>query len=73
MQEAIVLEAASAEERVERVERLFARHTLRFGAVDVGRALGGALRVGALGEFGVSMEVMWFSNCVFFILQETTY
>lgn len=54
MEEAIVLEAATTEERVKRVEGLFAGHALRFGAVDVGRAFDGALGIRAFGEFGVS-------------------
>lgn len=40
MQEAVVLEAAAAEERVEGVHGLLARHGLGQRPVDVGRALG---------------------------------
>lgn len=39
MQEAVVLEAAAAEERVEGVHGLVARHGLGQRPVDVGRAL----------------------------------
>lgn len=39
MQEAVVLEAAAAEERVEGVHGLVARHGLGERPVDVGRAL----------------------------------
>jgi hypothetical protein len=40
VQEAVVLEAAAAEERVEGVHGLVARHALGERPVDVGRALG---------------------------------
>lgn len=40
MQEAVVLEAAAAEQRVEGVHGLVARHALGERPVDVGRALG---------------------------------
>jgi len=41
VEEAVVLEAASAEERVEGVEALLPLHRARVGPVDVGRALRG--------------------------------
>lgn len=40
MQEAVVLEAAPAEQRVERVQALLALHRAGVRPVDVGRALG---------------------------------
>lgn len=41
VEEAVVFEAAAAEERVEGVQALLALHRPGVGAVDVGRALGG--------------------------------
>lgn len=41
MEEAVVFEAAPAEERVEGVQALLALHGPSVRAVDVGRALGG--------------------------------
>ena len=41
MEEAVVLEAAAAEECVEGVQALLALHRARVGPVDVGRALWG--------------------------------
>lgn len=41
MQEAVVLEAAAAEQSVEGVQALLALHRAGVGPVDVGRAFGG--------------------------------
>lgn len=62
MQEAIVFKTAPAEERVKRVEGFLARDTLRFGPVDVGRALDRTLGIGAFGEFGVSGGMNTYKN-----------
>ena len=46
VKEAVVFEAAPAEECVEGVQRLFPLHRLGVGAVDVGCALRGAFHMG---------------------------